>query len=154
MKNIETVGQLVDKLAKLPRKMKVWAGVPKEGGGFEPCLCISHVSADPRGTPGHDDCGLVLNPAAPYNNLAERTTPLYREGWNAGVDVMLKNVHAIYPIGKHRSFREYIEDMAPHYEKSAELDPVGKGPDNREMWRGLAASFRAYLQDGKVPSSL
>lgn len=69
MKNILTVGKLVDQLSRLPRKMKVWVGVPKQGGGFEPCLCISGISADPKGDPGIDDCGILLDPDMPYNNL-------------------------------------------------------------------------------------
>ncbi len=69
-KNIENVGQLVDKLIKLPRKMRLWVGVPQQGGGFNPCLIISHVSADRKGKPGVDDCGIVLNPDAPYSNLS------------------------------------------------------------------------------------
>jgi len=67
--NITTVGQLVDELARLPRDMKVWVGVPKRGGGFDPCLCIDGLSADPKGIPGLDDCGIILDATSPYSNL-------------------------------------------------------------------------------------
>lgn len=69
-KHILTAGQLADQLARLPRKMRVWVGVPKAGGGFEPCLLISHVSADHKGKIDRDDCGIILDPNATYNNLA------------------------------------------------------------------------------------
>jgi hypothetical protein len=68
-KGIETVGDLQDAIAKLPRGMKLWAGVPKPGGGFEPCLTIRFVNADPKGKPGRDDCGLILDASKPYSNL-------------------------------------------------------------------------------------
>lgn len=70
-KNITTVGQLVDKLVKLPRGMKLWVGMPN-GTMFNPCHIVSHVSADPEGDPEHDDCGIILDPDAPYSN-APRT---------------------------------------------------------------------------------
>lgn len=69
MENMLTVGQLVDTLVTLPRAMKVWVGVPKKGGGFDPCLCISGISADPQGNVEVDDCGIILDPTAPYSNL-------------------------------------------------------------------------------------
>lgn len=68
-KNVLTVGELVDQLVRLPRGMKVWVGVPKAGGGFEPCLVIRNVNADPKGKPGRDDCGIILDPGESYSNL-------------------------------------------------------------------------------------
>ena len=68
MKDIIEVGQLVDQLLKLPRKMKLWVGMPKQGGGFDPCHVISGISADPEGNIEIDDCGIILNPHVPYKN--------------------------------------------------------------------------------------
>jgi hypothetical protein len=73
MKNIITVGELVDRLLELPRGMKLWVGVPKAGGGFEPCLVISGISADPKGKPGRDDCGIILDPSATYKSGVQKT---------------------------------------------------------------------------------
>jgi len=66
--NLLTVGEVVDELFKLPRTMKLWVGVPNSNGGFSPCLCVSHISADPHGDPVKDDCGIVLDPNTAYSN--------------------------------------------------------------------------------------
>lgn len=67
--NILTVGTLVDQLERLPRDMKVWVGLPKPDGGFQPCHCIAYISASPKGDPKIDDCGIILDPKMPYSNL-------------------------------------------------------------------------------------
>jgi hypothetical protein len=71
-KDIENVGQLVDKLIKLPRKMKLWVGVPTGTGGFQPCLTVSHVSADKNGNIDVDDCGIILNRDNTYRGISPR----------------------------------------------------------------------------------
>lgn len=67
--SVLTVGQLADALNGVPRDMKVWVGVPKAGGGFDPCLCISGISADPEGDPSIDNCGIIVDPNFPFSNL-------------------------------------------------------------------------------------
>ena len=77
VEKITEVGQLVDQLIKLPRKMKLWVGMPREqrkGGEFDPRHVISGLSADPTGNIEArvflvNDCGIILDPNTPYNNM-------------------------------------------------------------------------------------
>ena len=65
MDNVITVGELLDQIGNLPRNTKIWVGVPKDGGGFEPCLCIRNVNFDKV----DENCGIILDPDLPYSNL-------------------------------------------------------------------------------------
>ncbi len=140
-KNLETVGQIVDKLAKLPREMKLWVGVPKTGGGFDPCLVVRHISADPKGKPGRDDCGIILDPNAQYDNLnptAKPTAPNTLRTFT--MTVIGPERSGMIALGLIRASQWYEFTPLPcdHYEFKVKEENAGL------LQQAVTASYEAY----------